>query len=111
MTITTLVLMMFCASCITLISCKLIAANIYNKTIEKYDPTPTKLLKSPYGISREKGSSGNVGYSITKNGNLLRTHGNSFVVYGNLSGALHDINMYETLEGYELTVLNNINED
>lgn len=111
MSLTSLVLMMFCASCITLISCKLIAANIYNKTIEKYEPSPKKLLKSPYGFSREKGQNGNVGYSITKNGALLRTDQRSFVVYGDISGALRDINMYETLEGYELTVLNNIKEN
>ncbi|SOK59282.1 hypothetical protein [Yersinia phage fHe-Yen9-03] len=99
MSLTSLVLLMFVTACITLIANKLIAANIYKKTV--FD---IQGQKSPYGISIEQGKS-KWGYCITKNGKVQFSMNGSAPVYHTLEDVLKAINILEKLEGYILTTI------
>lgn len=99
MPLTTLVLLSLVSACITLICNKLISANVYKRTV-----LSVNLKESPYSIIRMKNSSGEWGYAVTKDGEPLRvTRDSDTAVYSSIKGALYDVNIMESLEGYKLS--------
>lgn len=82
---------------------KKITANLYEMTVA--DALDETLPKSPYGVVRTKNRKGDFGYSITKNGDIVKIHGteNTYEVFNYLSTAISYINQYEKIEGYRLT--------
>ena len=109
-------IIMFCtivlaiSACVMHNSTKKIADKLYRQMTgipEPEDTTPKK--KSPYGIIRSRGDNGKWGYCITKNNEIYRSDKYaSSPVYPNIEQALNDLNIYEKIEGYELTVLEKV---
>lgn len=81
---------------------KKITANLYQMTVSGVENDT--LPKSPYSVVRSKDTRGEAGYSITKNGDILKLYGTeSYDVYKYMETAISIINKYETIEGYRLT--------
>jgi len=81
---------------------KKITASVYEMTVAAVQND--SLPKSPYGVVRSKDYKGDTGYTITKNGNVVKIHGTeAYDVYKYMETAVSVINQYETIEGYRLT--------
>lgn len=82
---------------------KKITANLYMMTVS--DVQNDSLPQSPYGLVRSKDYKGDTGYTITKNGNVVKIHGteNTYDVYKYMESAIEVMNKYEKMEGYRLT--------
>lgn len=98
-----LVTLMFIASVFMFLGHKLIAANIYKRTVINKEGKP-----SPYSFSREFNRKGDYGYSLTCNNKLIRVNGNSnandqYVVYSDFGTLMKEMNRLEHIGGYKLT--------
>lgn len=93
-------------TCVMFHSTKTIAARLHCRAIGIEYEAPKPKPKSPYGIVRTYSNEDKVGYSVTKHGEIYRSSKfASAPVFYNIKGAIRDMNIYEQLEGYELTVL------
>ncbi|AMM44044.1 hypothetical protein FDG95_gp498 [Pectobacterium phage vB_PcaM_CBB] len=91
----------FCTICLMICNVRKVTAKVYAQ-VATYDALP----KSPYSLIRTKSSSGGIGYSITKNGEIIyipSTDDKQYEVFGSLSNAIFHINTLEKIEGYRLT--------
>lgn len=97
----------FAATCIMYFSIKRIAADIYIKTVRVHENLDPDLPASPYSLQRAKSSNGHLGYTILKNDKFIYIAGtnNFYDVYGELSAALRQMNIYEKLDSVKLTKL------
>ncbi len=89
---------MFVAACITFLASKLIARNIYLRTIAPN----TGAKKSPYGVEYVKSENGKWGYCVTKKGSILYSE-NHAKVFTTIEECVRHINQFEKIEGYEKT--------
>lgn len=110
-------IVMFCTTVIAISACvihhstKTIAAMLYRRMvtgeIEPSKPRP----KSPYGIIHTISSNKKWGYCVTKNGGILRSSTySSAPVYHTINEAISVINVYEKIEGYEITTIGDQSE-
>ncbi|AFC21918.1 hypothetical protein GAP32_461 [Cronobacter phage vB_CsaM_GAP32] len=93
----------FCVLCLTVYNIKKVSADLYKKVC-----IDDNLPKSPYGLIRTKNYLGNMGYTITKNGEIIYipgTDNKQYEVYSSLSSAIDHINILEKIDGYKLTEL------
>lgn len=109
-------IIMFCTVVLAITACvihnstKTIAAMLYRRMVTGEVDEPKPKRKSPYGVLRQKGTSG-WGLAITKNGDILRENKySSYPIYNSIKAAQKDINLYELQEGYELTKYGEDNE-
>lgn len=86
----------FISSLIALIANRMIAANIYTRTV-----LGETLEKSPYGLQREK--SNRWGYCITKRGEVMYNSDGKAELYHELGSAIEAMNVLEKIGGYKLT--------
>lgn len=93
----------FCTLCSMFCNVKKISSELY-KQIAINDSLP----KSPYSLIRTKNYKGELGYTITKDGEIIylpKTNNTEYEVYSTISGAIYEINVLEKIEGYRLTKL------
>lgn len=96
-----LVILLCCAAVCSFLGARMIAANLYHKMIQDHEGK-----KSPYGLVITKNNKNEFGYSITKNGNIIKVPNSSqYPVYRNIPDAISYMNVLEKLEGYALTTL------
>lgn len=108
-------IVMFCTAVIAISACvmhhstKTIGAMLYSRMVtgEFEPPKPPKPKpKSPYGVIHTISSKNNWGYCVTKHGEIHRSSKySSAPVYTNITDAMAVINVYEKLEGYEITTI------
>lgn len=96
-----LVLGMFITSAIVYLANKKIAANLYERTYGKEHKIENK---SPYSIAQQRDvSSGEWGWSIMKNGEVLKDSKGFFPIYRSSSVLIGEMNKIEKTEGYDIT--------
>lgn len=93
----------FCSICLMICNIKKVTAKVYAQVA-----TIDTLPKSPYSVIRTKNSLGYMGYTITKNGQIIYlpgTDNKQYEVFRNLDNAIFQINTFEKIEGYRLTTV------
>lgn len=93
----------FCTICLMICNVRKVTANVYAQ-VATYDALP----KSPYSLIRTKNFEGNMGYTVTKNGEIIYipgTQNKQYEVFRSLESAIFQINTLEKIEGYRLTTV------
>ncbi len=93
----------FCSICLMICNIKKVTAKVYTQ-VAAIDSLP----KSPYSLIRTRNSEGHIGYTITKDGEIIYIPGTEnkvYEVFGSLSNAIFYINTLEKIEGYRLTTV------
>lgn len=100
-------IVMFAAACLTYFNVKRIAADIYIKTVRVHEGINDDLPASPYSIEPAKSTTNVSGFTILKNGKLMKLAGTTgaFTVYADIESAIKQMNKYEKLDRVRLTTL------
>lgn len=83
--------------CVTIFLNKRTSANLYKEMV-----LDANKPDSPYSVSRECGDSGDWGYCITKDGEIMYSNGKSRI-FDSVAQALKEINTLEAVQGYKKT--------